>query len=787
MTTNETDAKPLVVVRHVSYQYPAQEQASLRNVSFEVFPTDRILLVGANGSGKSTLLSLLAGARKPQGSAAHYATTTIVESRAKAKEMEATEGKEKETGVVTPPPKPTRQEPKGYIRVMGEDPFNVTSMATHITLIGAPWPCEAIFGNTVEKVVSIPANTPPESVPAVIKRRAHLAAALHLSLSRYVDQMSAGERRRVQVLHGLLPEATLFLLDECSTDIDVVERKTVLDWVKEEVIKRNGACVYATHVLDGVEEWATHVALMRGGELVEYLPLSSFFQQYKKLEDGEVVEAVDMTTSLEVSQKDEAGQGERSFSLPSLPSTSHHSDPYAERVGSLRQRASVLKISQKKNKKKSSAPTATAGESCPTARPASSSSAASSSTTSVANVFFHGDEGFSLENFARDFMSASAADASTPVKLPKALEKESNGAHDVGATPASTGAVWSSTLAAASPVFPRRYSMEGVTCFLSETIQNAASPTMGAAPSCQNYREVSVCNRRRNTKNTSFPSSLDRTGTSPVSQGTEEEEDAAVLFATVPAIECTHLTYKHVFSDMSFSIPQGARVLLCGCNGSGKSTLLHMLGGKQFFPNGNGALQILGYPCYDDMRVMNGLVAFGGDWWPSPPKGEVYVREMLDLITTRAHYLRELLSVDMDWNVQNLSSGESRRVQLLHQLLEDKPVVLLDEATSDLDVDQRHRLLSFLYAESVERGVTVVYATHIFNGLDGWPTMTMIMDGTKKGVHGVWYRKCDDDDDDDDESNPNDEGKNENDGKKYGMSIKEIPIELKKLKEMEVF
>jgi len=61
-------------------------------------------------------------------------------------------------------------------------------------------------------------------------------------------------------------------------------------------------------------------------------------------------------------------------------------------------------------------------------------------------------------------------------------------------------------------------------------------------------------------------------------------------------------------------------------------------------------------------------------------------------------------------------------------------VLLLDEVTVDLDVLVRSRLLDWLEEETRTRNVTVLYAvrpllfasltlqTHIFDGLDGWPT-----------------------------------------------------------------
>merc|ERR1711937_427922 len=51
-----------------------------------------------------------------------------------------------------------------------------------------------------------------------------------------------------------------------------------------------------------------------------------------------------------------------------------------------------------------------------------------------------------------------------------------------------------------------------------------------------------------------------------------------------------------------------------------------------------------------------------------------------------------------------------------------RPVYLMDEITSDLDLYARDGVLEFLKTETETRGATIVYCTHIFDHLDGWPT-----------------------------------------------------------------
>lgn len=49
-------------------------------------------------------------------------------------------------------------------------------------------------------------------------------------------------------------------------------------------------------------------------------------------------------------------------------------------------------------------------------------------------------------------------------------------------------------------------------------------------------------------------------------------------------------------------------------------------------------------------------------------------------------------------------------------------MLLLDEITVDMDVVGRLDLLDFFREECEERGATILYATHIFDGLEPWLT-----------------------------------------------------------------
>jgi CCR4-NOT complex subunit CAF16 len=97
----------------------------------------------------------------------------------------------------------------------------------------------------------------------------------------------------------------------------------------------------------------------------------------------------------------------------------------------------------------------------------------------------------------------------------------------------------------------------------------------------------------------------------------------------------------------------------------------------------------------------------------------------------RTAELLEILDVDPGWKMHEVSDGQRRRVQIVLGLLMPWEVLLLDEVTVDLDVVVRANLLNFLVKETESRNATIVYATHIFDGLASWPTHLVHMsDGT---------------------------------------------------------
>jgi len=213
----------------------------------------------------------------------------------------------------------------------------------------------------------------------------------------------------------------------------------------------------------------------------------------------------------------------------------------------------------------------------------------------------------------------------------------------------------------------------------------------------------------------------------------------------VPAVQTCGLSFSLIpggleqLREVSWSLPQGARCVLVGQNGAGKSTLLELLSGSKMAPS--GTIKILGEDPFRGsagrkVALVQGGWRGGGGAYDSLGEDKVAFLKVWQLLglsgpelpaaaaesaqATRADRLYEALGLRrlIDRYCGSLSDGERRKAELARKLIEPREVVLLDEATTDLDLLSRRALLDFLKAD----GATVVSVTHVFDGLESWAT-----------------------------------------------------------------
>lgn len=213
-------------------------------------------------------------------------------------------------------------------------------------------------------------------------------------------------------------------------------------------------------------------------------------------------------------------------------------------------------------------------------------------------------------------------------------------------------------------------------------------------------------------------------------------------------VNCMQFSYEiqyPLFFEFNLKISPGSRCLLLGSNGSGKTTLLRILAGKHMV-GGKDVVRVLNFSAFHDTNlVCSGDLAYLGESWSKtvgsageiPLQGDFSAEHMIfgveGVDPVRREKLIELLAIDLHWRMHKVSDGQRRRVQICMGLLHPFKVLLLDEVTVDLDVVARMDLLEFFKEECEQRGATIVYATHIFDGLETWATdLVYIQEGTMR-------------------------------------------------------
>ena len=102
------------------------------------------------------------------------------------------------------------------------------------------------------------------------KRTEELLSAFGLEEIRKkkMDDLSIGQRRRVQVAREFMHDMELLFLDEPTVGLDPNARRKLLDFLKEQVTKSGLTIFYTTHVLSEAEYLCDNIAIINNGKII---------------------------------------------------------------------------------------------------------------------------------------------------------------------------------------------------------------------------------------------------------------------------------------------------------------------------------------------------------------------------------------------------------------------------------------------------------------------------------------------------------------------------------------
>ncbi len=186
---------------------------------------------------------------------------------------------------------------------------------------------------------------------------------------------------------------------------------------------------------------------------------------------------------------------------------------------------------------------------------------------------------------------------------------------------------------------------------------------------------------------------------------------------------------NYVLRDINLKIEHGEKIALIGANGSGKSSLVHLI--CRFYDPQHGAIKLDGVNLRDialeDLRSRIGLVIQQTELFHDTIMYNIRYGS-LDATDKQVQRAAELAHAQEFINAlpdkydtmvgprgQRLSGGQRQRIALARAILRDPEILILDEATSQIDTESEKLINEVLTEFSKNR--TLIMITHRLNNL----------------------------------------------------------------------
>jgi len=214
-----------------------------------------------------------------------------------------------------------------------------------------------------------------------------------------------------------------------------------------------------------------------------------------------------------------------------------------------------------------------------------------------------------------------------------------------------------------------------------------------------------------------------------------------------------HFAYQsdegQVVHDISFEVSTGKRIAIVGASGAGKSTLVNLA--LRFWDPDKGTIRLNGHDlrqyALGDLRGLIGVVSQdtylfndtirGNLLLARPEASDSEIEQALEQAQLTA-FIQQLPKGLATWVGEQglrLSGGERQRLAIARALLKDAPLLVLDEATANLDPMTEHTLLDAL--DMLMQGRTTLVITHRLVRMERMDEILVLDEGSirERGTH----------------------------------------------------
>ncbi|MCR5706162.1 MAG: ATP-binding cassette domain-containing protein [Acholeplasmatales bacterium] len=202
-------------------------------------------------------------------------------------------------------------------------------------------------------------------------------------------------------------------------------------------------------------------------------------------------------------------------------------------------------------------------------------------------------------------------------------------------------------------------------------------------------------------------------------------------------IKVDHLTKDYgsgrgVF-DINLEIHKGEMIGFVGTNGSGKTTTIRSILG--YIKPTSGECMVYGMESWANSPEIAKSIGYvpGEIAFPDLNTGIDFLKSQADFLGLKdlsyANDLIERLQLDPRANLKRMSKGMKQKTALVAALMNNSPIIILDEPTTGLDPLMRDAFLEIIKAEH-EKGKTIFMSSHMFEEMEQTcDRVAMISDG----------------------------------------------------------
>ncbi len=201
---------------------------------------------------------------------------------------------------------------------------------------------------------------------------------------------------------------------------------------------------------------------------------------------------------------------------------------------------------------------------------------------------------------------------------------------------------------------------------------------------------------------------------------------------------CFAYGQRKVLDAVSMRVEAGAFCVLLGINGAGKTTLFSLI--TRLFLCRQGRIRILGRDLGSDgagalaqMGVVFQQPTLDLDLTPRQNLSYFCALQGLDPQRARPRIAQSLLRIGLadraNEPVRKFSGGQRRRLELARALLHEPRLLLADEPTVGLDIHSRQGILQQVRGGCRERGVGVLWATHLVDEVEPGDQVAVLHQG----------------------------------------------------------